>query len=72
MIVGPASAADFAAWAAMPAEFGPPAIPKPSYELLGDVLLRLGRKAEAAEAYRSALAAAPGRRLSERGLVASR
>ncbi len=61
-----------AAEAAMPVEFGPPAIPKPSYELLGDALLRLGRKAEAAEAYRSALAAAPGRRLSERGLAASR
>jgi tetratricopeptide (TPR) repeat protein len=58
--------------AAMPAEFGPPAIPKPSYELLGDALLALGRKAEAAQAYRSALAAAPGRRLSERGLAASR
>jgi len=58
--------------AAMPAEFGPPAIPKPSFELLGDALLALGRKAEAAQAYRTALAAAPGRRLSERGLAASR
>jgi hypothetical protein len=58
--------------AAMPAEFGPPAIPKPSSELLGDALLRLGRKAEAAQAYRTALASAPGRRLSERGLAASR
>jgi len=58
--------------AAMPAEFGPPAIPKPSHELLGDALLRLGRKPEAAQAYRAALAAAPGRRLSERGLAASR
>jgi tetratricopeptide (TPR) repeat protein len=58
--------------AAMPAEYGPPAIPKPSFELLGDALLRLGRKPEAADAYRRALAAAPGRRLSERGLAASR
>lgn len=58
--------------AAMPADYGPPAIPKPSFELLGDSLLSLGRKAEAAQAYRAALAAAPGRRLSERGLAASR
>ncbi|HEX6377119.1 MAG TPA: hypothetical protein VFZ91_15515 [Allosphingosinicella sp.] len=58
--------------AAMPAEFGPPPIAKPSAELLGDALLEAGRKAEAAAAYRAALAAAPGRRLSQAGLAASR
>lgn len=53
--------------AAIPAGFGPPLIEKPSQELLGDTLLRLGRFDEAAEAYEAALAAAPNRRLSVRG-----
>jgi tetratricopeptide (TPR) repeat protein len=52
----------------LPAEFGPPLVEKPSFELLGDELLRLGRRAEAQEAYRAALALAPGRRLSLEGL----
>jgi hypothetical protein len=56
---------------ALPPPFGPPALQKPSYEMLGDELLALGRKAEAAEAYRHALAAAPGRRLSLAGLKAA-
>jgi tetratricopeptide (TPR) repeat protein len=56
---------------ALPPEFGPPALQKPSYELLGDELLSLGRKREAAEAYRKALAAAPNRRLSVLGLKAA-
>jgi hypothetical protein len=56
---------------ALPPPFGPPALQKPSYEMLGDELLALGRKAEAAEAYRRALAAAPGRRLSVLGLKAT-
>lgn len=56
---------------ALPPPFGPPALQKPSYELLGDELLALGRKAEAAEAYTRALAAAPGRRLSLAGLKAA-
>ena len=51
----------------IPAEFGPPLVEKPSNELLGDVLMRLGRRAEAAQAYRAALALAPGRRLAMRG-----
>lgn len=51
----------------IPAEFGPPLVEKPSYELLGDALLRLGRADEARQAYRAALALAPGRRLSARG-----
>jgi len=55
--------------AALPPPFGPPALQKPSYEMLGDELLALGRKSEAAEAYRQALAGAPGRRLSIAGLA---
>jgi hypothetical protein len=57
---------------AIPAAFGPPLLEKPSAELLGDSLLRLGRFAEAASAYEASLAAAPGRRLSVRGLASAR
>lgn len=53
---------------ARPFEFGPPAIEKPSWELLGDELLALGRGAEAAKAYQTALSRAPGRTLSLQGL----
>ncbi len=53
---------------AMPVVFGPPAIEKPSYELLGEELLKLGRKAEAADAFRASLAFSPGRLLSLNGL----
>jgi tetratricopeptide (TPR) repeat protein len=60
-----------AAETALPPPFGPPALQKPSYELLGDELLALGRKQEAADAYRRALAAAPNRRLSVLGLKAA-
>ena len=52
----------------IPVEFGPPLVEKPSHELLGDLLSRLGRRAEAAQAYQAALALAPGRRISMRGL----
>jgi tetratricopeptide (TPR) repeat protein len=58
--------------AAIPAGFGPPLIEKPSQELLGDALLRLGRFDEAATAYAASLAAAPNRRLSVRGLALAR
>jgi hypothetical protein len=54
---------------AMAFEFGPPAIEKPTSELLGDELLALGRPAEAERAYRAALARAPGRTLSLQGLL---
>jgi tetratricopeptide (TPR) repeat protein len=54
---------------AMPLEFGPPAIEKPTFELLGDELAALGRHAEAEQAYRSALARAPGRTRSLQGLL---
>lgn len=53
---------------ALPPPFGPPPLQKPSFELLGDELLALGHKEEAAVAYRAALAAAPNRRLSVLGL----
>jgi hypothetical protein len=54
---------------AMALEFGPPAIEKPTSELLGDELLALGHNAEAEQAYRAALARAPGRTLSLQGLL---
>ena len=54
----------------IPTEFGPPAVPKPPYELLGDVLFKAGRFADAADAYRAALVRSPGRTLSLKGLVA--
>jgi tetratricopeptide (TPR) repeat protein len=56
----------------LPAEFGPPTVQKPSHELLGEVLLAAGRKNEAAASFQRALALAPGRRLSTRGLAAAR
>ena len=57
--------------AALPVPFGPPVLAKPSAEMLGDELLAKGRKADAAAAYRQALAAAPNRRRSVEGLKAS-
>lgn len=56
---------------AVPAVYGPPPMAKPSWELLGEQLLEAGRKDEAAEAFRRALAFAPGRRLSLQGLAAA-
>ena len=56
---------------ALPPPFGPPMLQKPSYEMLGDELLALGRRTEAADAYKRALAAAPNRRLSVAGLKAA-
>ena len=55
----------------LPVEFGPPALPKPSIELVADTLLAGGRKAEAAVAYRATLAIAPGRRRALAGLQSS-
>jgi len=53
----------------LPIEFGPPAIDKPSYELLGETLLTSGQPAEAAAAFEAALARAPERTASLRGLM---
>jgi len=52
----------------LPAAYGPPAIPKPSFELLAEELEALGRSDEARAAYERARAAAPGRRLVTQGL----
>jgi len=56
---------------AMPMEFGPPMVALPSWELLGEDLLRAQRPAEAAQAFRNALARAPGRTRSLEGLLRS-
>jgi hypothetical protein len=47
---------------AMSVEFGPPAIYKPTNELLGEPLVQLRRPAEAHDAFQVALGPAPGRR----------
>lgn len=54
---------------ALPVVFGPPALHKPSWELLGEELLALGRDDEAAEAFRRSLEFAPGRKLSRDALA---
>jgi predicted Zn-dependent protease len=48
---------------AMPLEFGPPSIEKPTDELLGELLLQLHRSSEARDAFQTALARTPGRKL---------
>ncbi len=50
-------------------EYGPPMVPKPARELLGDALLALDRPAEAREAYQAALERAPRRAQSLLGLA---
>ncbi len=55
----------------LPIAFGPPTIDKPSHELLGEFLLRRGRKEEAHAEFEKAVARTPGRRLTELGLEAS-
>ncbi len=62
-------AAATAAEDALPVDFGPPAIVKPSHELYGDVLLKLGRAAEARAEFEKALARAPRRSLALAGLA---
>lgn len=52
-------------------EFGPPIVALPSWELLGEELLRAQKPAEAAKAFRNALARAPGRTQSLKGLLKS-
>ena len=47
---------------AMSVEFGPPAVYKPTDELLGELLLEMHRSAEARDAFQVALGRAPGRR----------
>ena len=55
----------------LPIEFGPPAIDKPSYELLGEALLAANRRDEARAAFQKALTRTPGRATSLRGLKAA-
>lgn len=48
---------------ALPLEFGPPNIEKPTDELLGELLLQIHRPGEARDAFQAALARTPGRKL---------
>jgi tetratricopeptide (TPR) repeat protein len=57
--------------ASLPVEFGPPFIVKPTFELLGEVLLALDRPAEAVRAFTRALDLAPRRAPSLLGLARS-
>ncbi len=54
---------------AMPIAFGPPRPIKPTHELLGEVLLSMGRAEEARAEFTQALERAPNRRLSTAGLA---
>jgi tetratricopeptide (TPR) repeat protein len=55
----------------LPVAFGPPTIHKPTHEILGELLLRHGRKDEAHAEFEKALARTPGRRLARQGLDAT-
>jgi tetratricopeptide (TPR) repeat protein len=55
----------------LPIAFGPPTIDKPTHELLGEFLLRRGRKDEAHAEFAKAVARTPGRRLPEQGFAAT-
>jgi Flp pilus assembly protein TadD len=55
----------------LPIAFGPPTIDKPTYELLGEFLLRRGRKEEAHAEFERAVARTPGRRLTDQGFAAT-
>jgi tetratricopeptide (TPR) repeat protein len=55
----------------LPIAFGPPTIDKPSHEILGEFLLRRGRKEEAHAEFEKAVARTPGRRLTEQGFEAT-
>jgi tetratricopeptide (TPR) repeat protein len=56
---------------ALAVEFGPPTVVKPTHELHGEMLLAMGRPAEAEKAFARALAMAPNRLLSLRGMAAA-
>jgi len=58
-----------AAEESLPHEFGPPIIVKPSHELYGEALLKLGRPADAKAQFEEALARAPRRSLALAGLA---
>jgi predicted Zn-dependent protease len=48
---------------------GPPEIIKPSHELAGEILLEMGKKAEAAKMFEQSLERQPMRRASLEGLT---
>ena len=56
---------------ALPYAFGPPSIPKPSHELLGDLLLKNNNPKDAREAFSASLARTPRRTQSLLGLMQS-
>jgi tetratricopeptide (TPR) repeat protein len=53
---------------AMPVDFGPPSLLKPSHELFGEILLQIGKPKEAQAEFRRALTLAPKRARSLLGL----
>jgi tetratricopeptide (TPR) repeat protein len=53
----------------LPVEYGPPDVVKPTHELLGEVLLGLGRASDAQREFQRALEMAPRRALALLGLV---
>lgn len=53
----------------LPFIFGPPFVDKPSHELLGELLLALGRADEAREAFETALSRTPERATAQSGLA---
>src|SRR5207247_3611178 len=55
----------------LPIAFGPPTIDKPSHEILGEFLLRRGRKDEACAEFDKALSRTPGPRRTEHGFAAT-
>jgi len=54
---------------AMSFDYGPPEVVKPSHELSGEILLAVGRPADAQREFETSLAHAPGRSLSLLGLA---
>jgi hypothetical protein len=52
---------------AMPVPPGPPPVIKPSHEMLGEILLRAGRREQAAQQFATSLFRHPGRTLSVQG-----
>ena len=56
----------------LPFEYGPPYPVKPSHELLGEVLLSMGKPEKARQHFEAALLQAPNRALSLKGLAATR
>ena len=55
----------------LPLAFGPPIVPKPTDELLGEIYLRLQSPAAARKSFEADLARAPGRTLAVKGLEAA-